>query len=230
MVRPDPFPVSNGVKQGCVLAPTLFSLLFAQMLSAALSQTEAGIKIRYRTDWNFFNLYRQRSHTKVIRATVRDFLFPDDCVLEAHSEEALQELGLADCFATGAKMFGLTVSIKKTEVLRPLSPNTARPPVNISMDGNPLKNVDTFKYLGCCINSAANLDTLSHWISKPGFWTSSHKGLAWEGHLDKDLAFCLQSCCTAFSAVQMENLDLLQEAYQEVGSISPEMHSENSQC
>ena len=46
----DPFPVSNGVKQGCVLAPTLFSLLFAQMLSAALSQTEAGVKIHYRTD------------------------------------------------------------------------------------------------------------------------------------------------------------------------------------
>ena len=68
----------------------------------------------------------------------------------------LQEL--ADCFATAAKMFGLTVSIKKTEVLRQLAPNTVRPPPNIAMDGNALKNVDTFKYLGSCINSAANLD------------------------------------------------------------------------
>ena len=34
----EPFPVSNGVKQVWVLAPTLFSLLFAEMLSAALSQ------------------------------------------------------------------------------------------------------------------------------------------------------------------------------------------------
>ena len=50
------FPVSNGVKQGCVLAPTMFSLLFAQMRSAALSQTEAGVKIHYRTDGDFFNL------------------------------------------------------------------------------------------------------------------------------------------------------------------------------
>ena len=54
--------------------------------------------------------------------------------------------------------FGLTVSIKKTEVLRQLAPNTARPPPNITMDGNALKNVDTFKYLGSCINSAANLE------------------------------------------------------------------------
>ena len=25
----DPFPVTNGVKQGCVLAPTLFSMMFS---------------------------------------------------------------------------------------------------------------------------------------------------------------------------------------------------------
>lgn len=29
---PDPFPVSNRVKQVCVMAPTLFSLMFAAML------------------------------------------------------------------------------------------------------------------------------------------------------------------------------------------------------
>ena len=130
----DPFPVSSGVKQGCVLAPTLFSLLFAQMLSAALSQTEAGVKIHYRTDGDFFNLRRLKSYTKVTRAIVRDFLFADDCALAAHSEVDLHEL--ADCFATAATSFGLTLSIKKTEVLRQLAPNTARPPPNITMDGN----------------------------------------------------------------------------------------------
>ena len=138
----DPFPVSNGVKLGCVLAPTLFSLLFAQMLSAALSQTEAGVKIHYHTDGDLFNLRRLKSYTKVTRAIVRDFLFADDCALAAHSKVDLQEL--ADCFATAAKIFGRTVSIKKTEVLRQLAPNTARPPPNITMDGNALKNVDTF--------------------------------------------------------------------------------------
>ena len=35
----DPFPVTNGVKQGCVLAPTLFCLLFSAMLMDAFKDT-----------------------------------------------------------------------------------------------------------------------------------------------------------------------------------------------
>ena len=29
----DPFPVTNGVKQGCVLASTLFSMMFSALLT-----------------------------------------------------------------------------------------------------------------------------------------------------------------------------------------------------
>ena len=32
----EPFPVTNGVRQGCVLAPTLFCMVFLAMLSDAL--------------------------------------------------------------------------------------------------------------------------------------------------------------------------------------------------
>ena len=28
----EPFPISNGVKQGCILAPTFFSIFFSMML------------------------------------------------------------------------------------------------------------------------------------------------------------------------------------------------------
>ena len=70
----DLFPVTNGVKQGYVLAPTLFSLLFAEMLSAALAKTSAGTTIRYRTDGHFFDLRRLKCKHKVQEALVRDFL------------------------------------------------------------------------------------------------------------------------------------------------------------
>jgi len=57
--------VTNGVKQGCVLAPTLFSMVFAAMLTDAFNDSEDGIPLRYRTDGRVFNPRRLQSITKV---------------------------------------------------------------------------------------------------------------------------------------------------------------------
>ena len=50
----DPFPMTNGVKQGYVLAHTLFSMMFSAMLTAAFQDGENGISIRYRFEWEAF--------------------------------------------------------------------------------------------------------------------------------------------------------------------------------
>ena len=36
----EPFPVTNGVKQGCVMAPTLFSMMFSAMLTDAFQDVQ----------------------------------------------------------------------------------------------------------------------------------------------------------------------------------------------
>ena len=36
----EPFPVTNGVKQGCVMAPTLFSMMFSAMLTDAFQYVD----------------------------------------------------------------------------------------------------------------------------------------------------------------------------------------------
>ncbi|BFZ17197.1 hypothetical protein BsWGS_20236 [Bradybaena similaris] len=46
----ESFNVTNGVKQGCILAPTLFSMMFAAMLTEAFNDTNAGVKVQYRSD------------------------------------------------------------------------------------------------------------------------------------------------------------------------------------
>ena len=56
-----PLPSSllqNGVKQGCVLAPTLFSIMFSAMLHDAFSKDSTGVGFNYQIDGSLFNLRR----------------------------------------------------------------------------------------------------------------------------------------------------------------------------
>ena len=65
----DPFPVTNGVKQGCVLIPTLFNMMFSAMLTAVFQDGDNGIPIRYRYrfDGKLFNLRRLQAKSKAQR-------------------------------------------------------------------------------------------------------------------------------------------------------------------
>ena len=81
-----PLPVTNGVEQGCVLAPTPFSIMFSAMLTDAFHDSEEGILIRYRTDGKLFNQGRLQAVTKVKETTIRDFLFAEDWAVNAATE------------------------------------------------------------------------------------------------------------------------------------------------
>ena len=60
----DPFPVTNGVKQGCVLAPTLFSMMFSAMLRDDFYDGD-NMPIRYRFDEKLFSLRMLQTKSKV---------------------------------------------------------------------------------------------------------------------------------------------------------------------
>ena len=53
----ETFPVTNGVKQGCVMAPTLFSMMFSAMLTDAFEDV----------DGKLLNLRRLQAKSKVQR-------------------------------------------------------------------------------------------------------------------------------------------------------------------
>ena len=61
----EPFPVTNGVTKGCVMAPTLFSMMFSAMLTDAFQDVDAGFPIRYRFDGSLLNLRRLQAKSKM---------------------------------------------------------------------------------------------------------------------------------------------------------------------
>ena len=125
----EPFLVSNGVKQGCVLAPTLFSVMFCAMLTDAFTAADVGIGIRYRMDGPIFKLRRLQAKTKVKTDTINDFSFGDECALNSMSELDMQSN--VDKFAEACTNIGLTVSIKKTEVMHQPAPGKTYTEPNI---------------------------------------------------------------------------------------------------
>ncbi|GFR92935.1 hypothetical protein ElyMa_000879700 [Elysia marginata] len=63
----DPFPIKRIVKQGCILAPTIFGIFFSLLLRFAFQGREDGIFLHTRSDGNLFNLSHLRAKTKVHR-------------------------------------------------------------------------------------------------------------------------------------------------------------------
>ena len=99
-----PFDMHSGVKQGCVLAPTLFGIFFALLLRHAFGTAQEGIYLQTRSDGSLFNLACLKARTKVREVLIRDMLFADDAAVMTHTQRELQLL--MDCFSRPAKTLG----------------------------------------------------------------------------------------------------------------------------
>ena len=152
----EQFPIDNGVKQGDILAPTLFSIYFAVALNYAFKDCDKGVYMQFRTSGSVFNVRRFKAKTLTFEALVRELLYADDVDLVAHSEEDLQFL--MDRFAAACSAFGLTISLKKTKIMYTPSPGKPYFEPNITVNGTRLEVVDSFVYLRSTISKEATLD------------------------------------------------------------------------
>lgn len=178
----DEFPVNHGVKQGCVLAPTLFSLYLTAVLET-MDQTinQKGVLLRTRIDGKLFNLARLRSHTKTRETCVRELLYADDSALVADNPEEIQRV--VDGFASAASLFGLKINISKTELLYQPPPGSPVEPETIKLHGEALKPTKSFTYLGSTITSSnsSDLEVERRIQSASKAYGSLHKRL-WSQH------------------------------------------------
>lgn len=117
----EPFTVETGVKQGCIIAPTLFSIFIAAILHLIGNELPQGIPVLYRTDGRLFNLNRFKAKGKVKTATIIELQYADDNAIVAHSAEDLQ--GILTAFTKAYQALGLALNLRKTQVLHQPPPN-----------------------------------------------------------------------------------------------------------
>ena len=119
--------IKRGVRQGCVLSPDLFSL-YTQVIMDEISELP-GVKIGGRN--------------------INNIRYADDMVVMAETEEGLQIL--MDKLREECGKFGLRINIGKTEVMG-VTKRRERLPVNITLAGVRIKQVETFRYLGSLVS------------------------------------------------------------------------------
>ena len=141
----EPFSVSNVIKQGSVLAPMLFSLMFFAMLCGAFSGNGTGICIRWRFDGSVFNPRATASEDQGTIWHHHDILFADDCALNATCEANMHR-GI-DQFSDACDNFGFSINAKKMKEGM-CQPAACKPYVepNITINDQRLNAVPRFKY------------------------------------------------------------------------------------
>ncbi|KAJ8367192.1 hypothetical protein AAFF_G00324350 [Aldrovandia affinis] len=79
------FTMETGVKQGCIIAPTLFAIFISAILHLIGQELPQGIPILYRTDGRLFNLNRFKAKSKVSTTIIIiELQYTDNIAITAH--------------------------------------------------------------------------------------------------------------------------------------------------
>ena len=123
----DWFRTSVGVRQGCLLSPTLFNIFLERIMETALEHHEGTVSIGGRR--------------------ITNFRFADDIDGVGGSEEELSHL--VKCLDETCEAAGMEISGGKTKVMTNKKGGFSK---GVEVQGTTLEEVKSFKYLGSIIS------------------------------------------------------------------------------
>jgi len=129
----EKFEVKTGVRQGCLLSPFLFLLVIDWIMKTTTTDRNNGIQ------WT-------------LATQLDDLDFADDLALLSHSQKQMQEK--TTHLETTSAGTGLNINKKKTELLK-INTASSTP---VTVNGEPIKEVDSFVYLGSIVDKKGGTD------------------------------------------------------------------------
>ena len=134
-IRHSNFAMKNGIKQGRVLASTLYEI--NALFQLAVESQQEGIKMITRCDGNVYQSFILKSQKKTSTSYIIELLYADDTALRAFSQMLLQTT--LNKLSMGCHEFGLNVIFKMGVRLSQQTHNTND---TMIIGGTPLVTVD----------------------------------------------------------------------------------------
>ena len=146
----ETFEINGGLKQGCVLAPTLFALYTAAMMNE-IPLDAPSVEIRYRIDGGLSLL---RSRTKTTLHSFRQLQYADGNDTVTQKPQDLQRT--AEQFNAAYKPFGNDLNTEKTKLLAQHASNRPQHIIpTVQVNTHIVESVPSFSYLGSLLSSVA---------------------------------------------------------------------------
>lgn len=151
-----PFTIDTGVRQGCIISPLLFSVYLDFLLRSSQAECRAlGIEWEYARDTVARAQAAVQDRTWVrcpLRLIITMILYADDMVVWADSAAKLQQMVtiLAERLAAGEMLLS---AAKSKVMVTGATRGGAEMPAPITISGEALEVVQTFKYLGTIISA-----------------------------------------------------------------------------
>ena len=143
--------VTNGLRQGCTMAPILFNLFFNLVVETWRSQvTGEGVTILYNTNGH---LVGSRS-TKLSSAIWNDLEFADDTAILSTSKEKIVH-AMNSLFSV-THQWDLTISAPKTKAM--VVSRTDGTTEELQFNTEVVEVVDEFKYLGSVLQRSGSAE------------------------------------------------------------------------